>query len=117
MRQWLSMMVLALSGTVALGTNDLYAGRTSSLRSEGQRNTGGRQDMTVPYLTSGRSAILSGTYVAPKIYASPTVDNAKAPGALPVFNLIYQGAKQGFGDRSNGAKPRDARERLSPYGP
>jgi len=85
--------------------NDLYAGRINSTRADGHRTTGVRQDITVPYLTSGRSAILSGTYVAPRIYASPEVDAPKNPGAVPVFNLIFQGAKQGFGDRSNGAKP------------
>jgi len=44
--------------------------------------------------------------VAPLIYKSPSVDDPKNPQAKPVFNLIFYGAKQGFGDKSNGAAPR-----------
>jgi hypothetical protein len=59
----------------------------------------------VPYLTTGSTAIMS-TYVAPRIYASPIVDSPRYPEAKPVFNLIFYGSRQAFGDRSNGATPR-----------
>jgi hypothetical protein len=56
-------------------------------------------------LTTGRSAF-NGYSVAPKVYSSPTVDDAKNPGSKPVYNIIFYGSKQAFGDTSNGATPR-----------
>jgi hypothetical protein len=47
-----------------------------------------------------------GNGVAPRIYSSPTVDDPKNPQAKPVYNLPFYGAVQGYGDASNGAKPR-----------
>ena len=81
------------------------AGRVPVTRSEGYRNNGTRADITVPYLTTGRSTFMSG-YVQPRIYSSPILDDPRYPGVKPVFNLIFYGARQSFGDRSNGASPR-----------
>ena len=44
--------------------------------------------------------------VAPRIYSSPIVDDPANPQARPVYNLIFYGGRQAFGDRSNGAVPR-----------
>jgi hypothetical protein len=100
------MAGLLAAGAVLLAAGNARADHTGSLRTNGQRSNGARTDITVPYLTSGGSAFLRGSGVAPRIYNSPTVDDPKYPQAKPVFNLIYYGSKQGFGDKSNGAKPR-----------
>jgi hypothetical protein len=97
-------------GLFALGLVLVLAGlaraaRVSTFRTAGERNTGTRLDITVPYLTSGRTAFFTG-YVAPRIYSSPILDDPLNPGAKPVFNLPFYGAVQSFGDRSNGATPR-----------
>src|SRR5262245_40440894 len=99
-----------IAGALLLGLWLVQAGaaradRVPSTRSSGQKSTGARQDITVPYLTTGYSAF--GAYsVAPRIYGSPIVDDPRDPGVRPVYNLIFYGAVQGFGDRSNGATPR-----------
>ncbi len=81
------------------------ADRVPSTRSSGQRSHGARMDITVPYLTTGKSAF--GAYsVAPKIYSSPIVDNPTHPQSKPVFNLIFYGSTQSFGGKSNGATPK-----------
>jgi hypothetical protein len=69
------------------------------------RSTGTRVDITVPYLTTGNSTFMKGA-VAPRIYSSPIVNDPANPQARPVFNLIFYGAQQAFGDKSNGAVPR-----------
>jgi len=81
------------------------ADHVPSMRSGGQRSTGARSDITVPYLTTGKSAFMPGS-AAPRIYASPIVDDPKNPQTKPVYNLIFYGARQSFGDKSNGATPR-----------
>ena len=87
----------------SVGVADAY--RVPMTRSNGYHNNGSRVDITVPYLTTGRTAF--GAYaVAPRIYSSPILDDARDPGARPVFNLIFYGARQNYGDRSNGAAPR-----------
>jgi hypothetical protein len=82
-----------------------WADRVPMNRNTGMRSHGTRFDLTVPYLTTGRTAF--GAYsVGPRIYSSPVVEDAQHPGTRPVFNLIFYGAVQSFGDRSNGAMPR-----------
>jgi hypothetical protein len=66
----------------------------------------------VPYLNNGTNAF-NAANVAPKIYSSPAVEDANASSRKPVFNLIFHGSKQNFGDKSNGAAPRPA-NRLRP---
>jgi hypothetical protein len=70
------------------------------------RAKGVRNDITVPYLTNGRSTILVYPQVAPRVYASPIVDDPRYPNVKPVYNLPYYGARQAFGSKSNGATDR-----------
>ncbi len=104
MRRWRLVAGLSVLG-LGLAVAGAEAGRTETARTSGQRSTGARQDITVPYLSNGKNAFGAAS-VAPKIYSSPTVDDPKQPQARPVYNLIFYGSKQGYGDKSNGAKPR-----------
>lgn len=106
MRVWLTGAMVA--GLLFLGNGVARAERTSTARTSGQHSTGARADLTVPYLTTGNQAFMPGS-AAPRIYASPTVDDPRNPGAKPVYNLPFYGAVQGYGDASNGAKPRATR--------
>jgi hypothetical protein len=90
---------------VAVLTGVASAERTPTMRSEGMKSSGSRVEITVPYLTTGNSAFM-GNGVAPRIYSSPIVDDPANPQARPVYNLIFYGAVQAFGDRSNGAVQR-----------
>jgi hypothetical protein len=101
--RWVTGLFAVALLVAAVG--EVRADRTVTVRSGGQRANGTRVDITVPYLTNGRNAF-GAANVAPLIYKSPTVDDPKHPQAKPVFNLIFYGAKQGFGDKSNGAKPK-----------
>jgi hypothetical protein len=83
----------------------LATAREPSIRTSGQKSSGSRPDITVPYLTTGNSAFMHGS-VAPKIYSSPIVNDPNNPQAKPVYNLIFYGAVLGFGDKSEGATPR-----------
>jgi hypothetical protein len=96
-------------GLMALGlllpVGAARADRTPGTKTVQPPSTGSRIDITVPYLTTGTSTLMPGK-VAPRIYASPIVDDPNAPGAKPVFNLIFYGSKMDFGDQNNGATPR-----------
>ncbi|HMF12702.1 MAG TPA: hypothetical protein VKE94_10365 [Gemmataceae bacterium] len=83
------------------------ADRTPTMRTSGVRNTGTRPDITVPYLNNGTNAFHAAN-VHPRIYASPNVGDPNSPPTKPIFNLIFYGSTQGFGDKSNGAGPRPA---------
>lgn len=105
MRQWrLGLLALAVT---ALVSNSALADRTQTARERGQKSNGARSDITVPYLNNGGDTF-KGRSVAPRIYSSPVVDEPKNPGTKPVFNLIFYGSKQNFGDKSNGAGVRPA---------
>jgi hypothetical protein len=97
---WLAIVVMAAMTSVA------SAERTSTARTQGMRSSGTRVDMSVPYLTTGNSTFMSG-YVAPRIYSSPIVDDPANPQARPVYNLLFYGGRQAFGDKSNGAVLRE----------
>ena len=99
-------MAFAALALVVLSAAPVRAERTSGARVATVLNNGARGDITVPYTTNGRSAILTGTGVAPRVYDSPIVDDPKNPQAKPVYNLIFYGAVQAFGDKSNGATPK-----------
>jgi hypothetical protein len=105
MNQWRwvkGVLALALlAGTAA----PVLADRTPTTRVEGARSNGTRIDITVPYLTTGRTAFMSG-YVAPFVYASPVADDLRNPGARPAYNLPFYGARMGFGGFNNGAVPK-----------
>jgi hypothetical protein len=102
-RRWIAGLLAAV---LVLAANGLArAERVPMTRTSGQKSSGSRTDITVPYLTTGGSAF--GAYsVAPRIYATPSVDDPAHPQAQPVYNLIFYGSVQGFGDGNNGAKPR-----------
>ncbi len=106
MRRWPWLTGAVLLGVLFIGKGDARAERTATQRTSGQYSTGARRDTSVPYLTTGRSTFMSGSSVAPKVYASPTVDDPRNPQAKPVYNIIFYGSVQSFGDRSNGATPR-----------
>jgi hypothetical protein len=103
MRVWLTGALVA--GMLFLGNGVARAERTPTARTSGQYSTGARRDHSVPYLTTGSSAFM-GNSVGPRIYASPTVDDPTKPQVKPVYNLIFYGAVQSFGDASNGAQSR-----------
>jgi hypothetical protein len=76
---------------------------------------GVQPQITVPYVTNGFSTL--GVYqgVAPRIFNSPNVADANVTGsAKPVFNLIFYGSGQGYGDASNGAAQRPPNELRPP---
>jgi hypothetical protein len=101
-RGWLGgLLILGL----ILGRASIGVAREPSTRTNGQKSSGARPDITVPYLTTGNSAFMHG-YVQPKIYSSPIVDDPTNPQAKPVYNLIFYGATLAFGDKSEGATPR-----------
>ena len=102
---WLrGMAALAACGML---TGVAAADRTPSTRTGGQRNFGTRPDITVPYLNNGYNAF-NAANVHPRIYSSPNVGDPSAPPTKPIFNLIFYGAREGFGDKSNGAGERPA---------
>jgi hypothetical protein len=103
-KRWVAgLMVL---GLFLAQTGTALAGRTNMTRNTGQKSTGSRNDITVPYLTSGGTNFGVYNSVAPRVYGSPIVDDPRNPGAKPVYNLIFYGSVQGYGDRSNGAVPK-----------
>lgn len=98
------------SKLLAFGFVFVFAGagsadRLPSTRTMGQKSSGSRVDMTVPYLTNGRNAF-RGYDVAPQVKSSPTVSDRVNPGAKPVYNLPFYGGKQAFGSGSEGAVQR-----------
>lgn len=99
--------LLLISGVAALflGWNAQLEARVPMTRNPGIRTAGIRGDRSVPYLTTGRTAF--GAYsVGPKIVSSPNVIEKENPGAHPVYNIIFYGAVQSFGDKFNGATAR-----------
>jgi hypothetical protein len=105
MNRWRWLAGVLAVGAVLAVTSLASAARVPTTRSEGEKSPGSRVDITVPYLTTGYSAFMPGS-VAPRIYSSPIVDDPANPQARPVYNLIFYGARQAFGDRSNGAVMR-----------
>jgi hypothetical protein len=103
--RWLGTLAVlaAWLGIASTATAD----RTPSVRTTGQRNHGTRPDITVPYLNHGLNAFEANN-VAPRIYSSPAVDAPANPLPRPIFNLIFYGSNQRFGDKSNGAGERPA---------
>jgi hypothetical protein len=95
----LGLAVLLLMG------ESVCADRVPSSKTVLPASTGTRVDITVPYLTNGRSN-LGAYYVAPRIYASPDVQDKRNPAVKPVFNLIFYGSGMSFGDQNNGATQR-----------
>jgi hypothetical protein len=109
MRGWRVAGGLLALGLLAVVVSPARADRTPSTRTSGQRSSWPKSDITVPYTTDGRSAFMATQRVSPRIYNSPVVDDPKNPQAKPVYNLIFYGSVQAFGDKSNGAMPRSPR--------
>jgi hypothetical protein len=93
---------LATLALMLVFTASAVADRLPSVRSNGQKSSGSRIDMTVPFLNHGGNAF-QGYSVAPLIKSSPIVSDKIDPGAKPVYNLPFYGGKQAFGSGSNGA--------------
>ena len=106
MHRWRWLVGPLALGLLALTADAVRADRVPSQKTVVPRDPGTRGDITVPYLTNGYTAL--GVYqgVAPRIYASPVVNDPNAPQARPVFNLIFYGATQAFGDKNEGAVSR-----------
>jgi hypothetical protein len=103
LRWSLGLIALAVA---ALIVNTANADRVPSSKAVGQKSSGSRTDITVPYTTNGITTL--GVYqgVAPRIYYSPNVEDTKDPDVKPVYNLQFWGAVQSFGSKANGATPR-----------
>ena len=97
---------LLVLGLLLLTAGAAWADRVSSQKTVIPRNPGVRGDISAPYLTDGASNLMVNGYVAPRVYASPIVNDPRNPGVRPVFNLPFYGGVQAFGDRSEGATPR-----------
>lgn len=106
MRRWLQGMGLVVPCLALLLASSARADRVPSGKAYYPTAPGARPQIEVPYTTNGNSTL--GVYqgVAPRIYNSPTVDDAKNPGVQPVYNLIFYGSAQGYGDANNGATER-----------
>lgn len=102
MKQWHWLAGISLLAATSVASAD----RVPVMRTPMVRSHGVRPDITVPYTTDGRSTIIISRSVSPQIYSSPIMDDPKNPQSKPVFNLIFYGSVQSFGDRSNGATPR-----------
>lgn len=68
--------------------------------------TGVRPDITVPYLTNGRSTLGVANGVSPKVVASPILDAGGAPLFQNVYNLPFYGSRLGPGTIGEAATPR-----------
>jgi hypothetical protein len=106
MRRWRWAAGLLVLGLLLVPAAAARADRVPSQKTEVPRDPGVRGDITVPYLTDGRSNLMVSGYVAPRVYASPCVNDPKNPGVRPVYNLPFYGGVQAFGSRSEGATPR-----------
>jgi hypothetical protein len=97
---------LLFAGLFLLSSGDAFAGRVPSVRTAGMRMPGVKGDNSVPYLTTGNSAFMKTTYVAPKVIESPELNDPKLPAVSPTYNLQFWSGVEGMGDDFNGAVPR-----------
>jgi len=97
---------LLLAALFFLAHGEAFADRIPTVRNPGMRTPGVKGDHSVPYLTTGNSAVMTTTSVAPKIIESPQLNNGNQPAVLPTYNLQFWGAVEGIGDNFNGAVPR-----------
>jgi hypothetical protein len=111
MLRWSVAATLVVAGLLATGP--ARADKIGPTKTTIAPQTGARVDITVPYLTTGRSALM-GSYVQPRIYSSPQVDNPANPGVRPVLNLIFYGSRMAYGDQENGAVPRPGNQMRPP---
>jgi hypothetical protein len=107
MRGWHLGTALLVPCLALLLTTAARADRVPSEKASYPTYPGTRPQISVPYTTNGGSTL--GVYqgVGPRIFSSPSVDVTKGTGPTkPVFNMIFYGSTQSFGDASNGATPR-----------
>jgi hypothetical protein len=100
-----AFIAAALLALLLVTAGTARADRVPSLRTASTTSPGTRPDITVPYLTTGYSTIMSGRYVGVRIYASGMVDNPYLETQPPVYNLPFWGGIVAFGTRSQGAMP------------
>ena len=106
MRRWLWSTGWLVPCLALLLASSARADRVPSSKAYYPTFPGTKPQVEVPYTTNGNSTL--GVYqgVGPKITSSPVVDDSGQPGVQPVYNLIFYGSAQSFGDASNGAKER-----------
>lgn len=93
-------------GLVLLAAGGALADRVPSQKTVIPRDPGVRGDITVPYLTNGYTALGVWQGVAPRVYATPIVNDPTNPNARPVYNLPFYGATEAFGSSNEGAVSR-----------
>ncbi len=107
------LLLPALLALFSLATTT-EAGRVPSRKTTLIPAHGARPDITIPYVTNGRSTLGVWQGVSPIIYSNPGLGNGPdAPQARPVYNLIYYGAKLHPSSQIGGAMPREP-NRLRP---
>jgi hypothetical protein len=111
MRPFKGLFGVLTMGIVLGAVSAAHADRVPSTRAEGTRDPGTRVDITVPFLTPPTN--FNAYNVAPKIYATPQVDDPAHPAVRPTYNLPFYGGVMGFGDGNNGALPRPTAPKTS----
>ena len=95
----------ALGLLIAL-TTYADAGRVPSSKAGRTNNPGADGDITVPYLTNGRSTLGVAQGVSAIIAPSPSLGGVHGDVQRPVFNLIFYGAQKSPGADFNFATQR-----------
>ena len=86
-----SLTALAL---LVASTSHADAGRVPSIKADRTNNSGAAGDITVPYLTNGRSTLGVASGVSAIIYPSAGLGGPKGDTERPVFNLIFYGSQK-----------------------
>jgi hypothetical protein len=102
-RIWLATLIVTVLGCLEAGV--ARADRVPSFRTQGWRSSGARLDKSVPYLTTGTTAFIPGTYVGVRIYSATMVDDPWQQDVRPAYNLPFWGGIQAFSTRANGVMP------------
>ena len=84
------------------------AQRVPSTKTIAPRADGPRGDITVPYLTNGRSTLGVSGGVGPIIYSYQKLGSPAQPGGQNVYNLPFYGARLGPSSGVVGASPKVA---------
>ena len=100
-----SLWSLALGALLVAGAL-ARAERVPSTKTVLPPSTGSRVDITVPFLSNGRSTLGVANGVAPKIVSDPALDETGDRKGRPVFNLPFFGAVQSFNGYSFGSVER-----------
>jgi hypothetical protein len=105
------MSRLFWSTAVALGALLMMTGLANAERVPSSKvatpvETGARPDITVPYITNGRSTLGVYNGVSPAIVAKPGLGGYQDAQVRPVYNLPYYGSQQYFNSGFFGAMDR-----------